>query len=326
MDWDPGRLPDLTGRVYAITGATAGIGYFAAEQLAAAGAEVVLASRSPAKLQRAGEAIREQVPGAVTHHVPIELASLASVASAAERLEALPRLDGIFLNGGPMRFSRSARTEDGLPLMLGTHVVANVALVARLLPFLVGQGTDRPARIVHASSGFVQRFPTGVTDLDRTPRTGVGAYVKAKTATEVFAFELDRRLRAAGLPLASIVTRPGVGVDAKTPRRPGIRDETVPYQRNPYTPWAQGKDATAWSGVRALVDPGAVGGDHYAPAGGTRGEPVRVPTDPRTATPAPGTAERVWSRLAEMAGAESRLEDLRRAAPGTRPTGRRPSR
>ena len=311
--WDPGRLPDLTGRVYAITGATGGIGYFAAEQLASAGAEVVLASRSPAKLHRAGDAIREQVPNAVTHHVPIELTSLASVASAADRLAALPRLDGIFLNGGPMRFSRSARTEDGLPLMLGTHVVANVALLARLLPFLVEQGADRPVRVVHASSGFVQRFPMKVIEVDRTPRTGLGAYVKAKTATEVFAFELDRRLRAAGLPLASIVTHPGVGVDAKTPRRRGIRDETVPYQRNPYTAWAQGKDAAARSGVRALADPEAVGGDYYAPARGARGAPVPVPADPRTAGPGPETAERVWSRLAELAGATSRLEGLGRA-------------
>lgn len=290
-----------------------GIGYFAAEQLASAGAEVVLASRSPAKLRQASDAIREQVPNAVTHHVQLELTSLVSIASAAERLKVFPRLDGIFLNGGPMQFSRSARTEDGLPLMLGAHAVANVALLARLLPFLVEQGADRPGRVVHASTGFVQQFPMQVADLDRTPRTGIGAYVKAKTATEVFAFEFQRRLAAAGLPLASIVTRPGVGVDAKTPRRRGIRDETVRYQRNPYTRWAQGKDAAAWSGVRALADPEAVGGDYYAPARGARGEPVRIPLDPRTATPEPDTADRVWSRLAELAGVEFQLEGLRPA-------------
>ncbi|GAB2510304.1 hypothetical protein GCM10027064_04700 [Microbacterium petrolearium] len=51
MSWNPDRLPDLRGRVYAVTGATGGIGYFAAEQLAAAGAEVVLVSRSAAKLE-----------------------------------------------------------------------------------------------------------------------------------------------------------------------------------------------------------------------------------------------------------------------------------
>lgn len=72
MTWNPARLPDLTGRVYAVTGATGGIGYFAAEQLASAGAEVVLASRSPEKIEVAARAIRGQVPRAVTSGVAVE--------------------------------------------------------------------------------------------------------------------------------------------------------------------------------------------------------------------------------------------------------------
>src|SRR5699024_11545173 len=105
MIWDTHRLPALDGRVYAVTGATGGIGYCAAAQLAAAGAEVVLASRSAQELRRASATIEEHVPKAVTHHVQIDLTSLASVAAAAEQLPAFTRLDGIFLNGGPMQFS-----------------------------------------------------------------------------------------------------------------------------------------------------------------------------------------------------------------------------
>lgn len=303
MTWNPERLPDLSGRVYALTGATGGIGYFAAEQLAAAGAEVVIASRSQTKLQLASEAIRVQAPRAITHHVQIDLTSLTSVASAADELMTLPRLDGLFLNGGAMQFSDGPLTEDGLPLMLGTHTVANVALIARLMPFLTAQSGDGHVRIVHASTSFVRQFPRRVTDVDRVPRSGIGAYVKAKTATEVFAFELDRRLREAGLSLASIVTHPGVAVDAETPRRLGIRDETVRYQRNPFTPWAQGEDAEAWSGVRALTDPCAVGGEYHAPAGGARGKPERITAAVRTDGLAPETTAQVWSRLMELSGA-----------------------
>lgn len=308
MTWNPHRLPDLNGRVYAITGATGGIGYFAAEQLAAAGAEVVLASRSSEKLHRAGITLEQRVPDAVTHQVQIDLTSLTSVAAAAERLAAFPRLDGIFLNGGPMQFSGKALTEDNLPLLLGAHVVANVALISRLLPRLGEQGTEpNRSRIVHASSSFVKLFPMRLDDLSRTPRTGIAAYIKAKTATEVFAYELDRRIRAAGLPVSSIVAHPGVGVDAKTPPRKGIRDETVSYQRNPYTPWAQGKDAAAWSGVRALTDPYAQGGEYYGPARGARGVPIRLTATAATANPAPGVAARIWSGLTELSGTGSSL-------------------
>lgn len=268
---------------------------------------MVLASRSQSKLQQATDAIREQVPGAVTHHVQIDLTSLASVACATDRLTTFPRLDGLFLNGGPMQPSRTARTEDGLPLMLGSHTVSNVALIARVMPFLIEQEVNGLGRVVHASTGFVKQFHMNVDDIDRIPSTSMGAYVKAKTATEVFAFELDRRIRAAGLSLASIVTHPGVGVDARTPRRPGIRDDTVRYQRNPYTPWAQGKDAAAWSGVRALTDPDAQGGEYYAPVGGARGKPVQIAAGARTACPAPKTAAYVWDRLAELSGTGSSL-------------------
>ncbi|GAA3946007.1 SDR family NAD(P)-dependent oxidoreductase [Microbacterium soli] len=302
MNWNPNALPDLSGQVHAVTGSTGGIGYFAAEQLASAGAEVVLVSRSEERMQHTQEVLRSHVPGASVRSVRLDLTSLDSVAAAGAALAELPRLDGVFLNGGPMNFSTRARTHDGLPLMVGAHMIANAALAMALLPRLARQDLGHSARIVHASTGFVTRFGMSVTDLEKTPRTGVGAYTKAKTATEVFAHELDRRLRAAGLPVSSIITRPGVGVDAKTPSRQGISGDGVRRRRNPFTPWAQGKDAAAWSGVRALSDPDAEGGDYFAPREGMRGAPVLVASDPRTRTPEPGVAQRVWGRVLELSG------------------------
>ncbi|PXA72783.1 SDR family NAD(P)-dependent oxidoreductase [Cryobacterium arcticum] len=306
MTWNPATLPAQPGRTFVVTGATAGIGYFAAEQLAATGAHIVLASRSAAKLRVAQDSIRSRVPDASLGAVVIELGSLASVADAAAELAALPRLDGILLNGGAMSMSRGATTDDGLPILLGTHVVANVRLLAGVLPALIGTATEHGTlgRVVHTSTGFVGLRNYKLDDLTRMPWTGIGAYTKAKTATEVLAFELDRRLRAAGLPVASVVSRPGVGVDAKTPERAGIRDATTPYQRNPYTPWAQGKDTAAWSAVRGLTDPAVQGGEYFAPSGGRRGEPVAVPTLARTAAPARDLAERVWAQLEDLAGAQ----------------------
>lgn len=293
MSWDPHNLPDQTGRTHVVTGATAGIGYFAAEQLAGAGAHVVLASRSAAKLDRARDSIRRQVPGAEVTAVELDLASLDSVRSAASALSRLGRIDGLFLNGGAMETAVGRLTADGLPIMLGTHAVANVALVEQLLPVIDG-------RIVHASTGFVRRLRLDVDDVLTPQRGFFRAYTQAKTVTELYAYELDRRLRSDGHPAASLVAHPGVGVDAKTPAREGVYDPRTQRRRNPFTPWAQGKDAAAWSAVRALTEPAATVGEYYGPENGRRGLPVQLQPLPHTAHTDSARVARVWGQLQEL--------------------------
>ncbi|MGH1526281.1 SDR family NAD(P)-dependent oxidoreductase [Leifsonia sp. L25] len=64
MGWDATALPDAHGRTVVVTGANAGVGYFTAEQLAGAGAHVVLACRDPERAEAAVSAIRRRVRGA----------------------------------------------------------------------------------------------------------------------------------------------------------------------------------------------------------------------------------------------------------------------
>src|SRR3546814_334691 len=150
MTWNPHRLPDLHGRTYAITGGSAGIGYFAAEQLSSAGAHVVLVARNPDKLARARASLAQHAPQGSSDAVVLDLADLAEVRRGGAELAAQARLDGILLNGGAMEAPGSGRTVDGYPVMLATHVLANVALVAEVLPTLAATGTSAlPARIVH---------------------------------------------------------------------------------------------------------------------------------------------------------------------------------
>jgi hypothetical protein len=77
-NWDPNHLPRQRGKTFVVTGGNAGIGYFVSEQLAAAGARIVLACRSPQKADVAARSIRAHAPEADIAVVRLDLSSLAS--------------------------------------------------------------------------------------------------------------------------------------------------------------------------------------------------------------------------------------------------------
>lgn len=114
--WNPEQLPDQLGKTFVVTGGNAGIGYFAAEQLARTGGHVVIASRNPGRASLAQQAIRTRVPDASTGFVRFDLASLTSMKEAAADLSELPRLDAVVLNAGAMSApEKGETTRDGFP-------------------------------------------------------------------------------------------------------------------------------------------------------------------------------------------------------------------
>jgi hypothetical protein len=88
----------------------------------------------------------------------------------------------------------------------------------------------------------------------------------------MFGFELDRRLRAAGADIRSIVAHPRLGLDSASPRRDGINEPSLLTRVSArlLSPVAQGKNRSAWAAVRAAVDPDAVGGQYYGDLGTRR--------------------------------------------------------
>ncbi len=294
MNWNPLELPSQHGKVFVVTGGNAGIGYFTAEQLARAGGHVIIAARNASKAQTAQTSIRSEVPGASLGFVRVDLTSLASIRAAATELAALPHLDAIILNAGVVSPPHKGETtEDGFPPLIGSYL-GNFAFTALLL-----RASD-PGRIIHTSSGYVKNS-VDVSDLTAPPRGTMVEYARSKTGIEVFGFELDRRLRAAGGPTASIMSRPGMAVDSRTAPRPGI--PRTSRWREPLWGFAgQSKESGAWSAVRAATDPDAKGGDYFGPARRTSGPPVLVRPLPRFAEPDGDLATRLWTQSEELTG------------------------
>ena len=115
-------VPDQTGKLAVVTGANSGTGKEAAKRLAAAGARVVLAVRTPAKGEAAKAEILAAHPGAQLEVRRIDLADLASVQEFAEQLTAdEPHLDLLVNNAGVMNPPDRNVTKDGFELQFGSN-------------------------------------------------------------------------------------------------------------------------------------------------------------------------------------------------------------
>jgi len=265
-----------------VTGGNAGIGYFAAEQLASAGAEVVIGSRDPVKAQAATESIRSRIAGAKVEHVRLDLVDLGSPAPDVGELDAVVCNAGVALDAPPRR-----ETPGGHELMFGTNHLGHFALVARLMPVLAPS-----ARIVTTGSFAAKSASLDFLDLqserDYQPKR---AYERSKLAQMLFALELDRRLRAAGSSRLSVLAHPGGALDSLTPSRPPVHTRTTgAWLRGlPARILVHGKDAGARPAVRAVLDPDVEGGQLWGPrVFGLRGRP---------------RLERRWANLTDDAAA-----------------------
>lgn len=300
MTWDPRRLPSQQGRTIVVTGGSTGIGYWASEQLSGAGARVVIAARHAPKAREAITSIRARVPGAEVVHVPFDLTSIAAIRDTAAAIADLGGADVLINNAGLVVASpRRKVTEDGLELEVGGNFVGHFALTALLFPVL----RDRVVGLGSLSTKMV-RLDTDDLMSQRRYRP-FRAYGLSKHAVHGFAFELDRRLRAAGDARRSLLAHPGYAVNELAEKRPGVISNSRGWQRLGglmSAPFAQGKDHGAWPVVRAAVDPDASSGEFYGPRDvlGMRGTPVVQA--PVTSSAAPEFGAKLWSLAEEWSG------------------------
>ncbi|MYS21930.1 NAD(P)-dependent dehydrogenase, short-chain alcohol dehydrogenase family [Streptomyces sp. DvalAA-14] len=264
-------VPDVTGRLAVVTGASDGIGFGLAGKLARAGAEVILAVRNPEKGAASVERIRASVPGAAVSAQRVDLASLASVAAFAETLKRSGRPVGILVNNaGVMAPATRHTTEDGFELQLGTNHLGHFALTGQILPLLrAGR-----ARVTTITSSAARSGKINWADLPSERKYApVGAYGQSKLANLLFALELDRRSKAAGWGITSNAAHPGTTLTNLYASGPNMgRRRPSPYEAI-MTRLARmgvlvhGVDAGVLPALYAATSPDAQGGGFFGPDG-----------------------------------------------------------
>lgn len=206
--WTLADLPDLAGKRYVVTGVTAGLGTQTALELAKAGAEVVLVARSPEKLAATTAAITTAAPDAVLHGVRVDLADLTSIRRGAEAIGELGPVDVLVNNAGVMALPY-ARTVDGFEMQFGTNHLGPFLLTGLLMPQLVASGNGRVVAVASNAHKTARKAPLGDPRVLDGRYSKWRAYGESKLANLLFTFELDRRLRAAGLPVIAVAAHPG---------------------------------------------------------------------------------------------------------------------
>jgi NAD(P)-dependent dehydrogenase (short-subunit alcohol dehydrogenase family) len=276
-----GTVPYMA--VIIITGASGGIGYHTALDLARQGNQVIIAARG----RERGEAAATRI-GAVWQ--PLDLGDLTSVRRFAhDFLQRYGRLDLLINNAGVMAVPRRELTTDGFERQFGVNHLGHFALTGLLLPAL--EASDG-GRVVTVTSGLHRRGRIAFDDLmgERRYRQ-FGAYCQSKLANVLFGLELGRRTG-----LTSVLAHPGVAHTDLARTGDRVRDVLIRLARL--------SAQSAADGARPILRAAVEGrtGEAYGPdgLGERRGAPTRIEVSPAGRDQA--VAERLWAISEELTG------------------------
>lgn len=297
--WTKDSIPDQTGRIIVVTGATSGLGRRCAETLAAKGAEVILAVRDTVRGEAAASEIRARHARARVGVSALDLASLASIAAFARRLdETSPRIDVLLNNAGGTQATRRL-TQDGFEVQFGVNHLGHFALTGQLIPALL----RAPApRVVTVSSVAHRRGRMAWDDLqsERSFKART-AYAQSKLANLLFAQELAARAAAQHSRLSSIAAHPGVAATnfiASSGFAAPVRaafDLAIGIV-------GHSAEAGSWPSLAAATLPEAGNGEYWGPDGfqELRGRPGRARIYPHALDRADW--QRLWTVSEQLTG------------------------
>ncbi|KAH8726372.1 retinol dehydrogenase 12 [Phaeosphaeriaceae sp. PMI808] len=210
--------PDLHGKVYIVTGASAGVGKELTRLLYSRNATVYLAARNTEKTNAAINWVKESTPSSKgsLNFLRLDLNDLEGIKASAEAFLAKEkRLDVLFNNAGVMVPPQGSTTKQGYELQMGTNCVAPFLFTKLLTPLLIETAKISPAgevRVIWVSSSAADRLsPKGGVDVPSIEKSVSNArwtnYGVSKGGNVLHAIEYQKRYHDAGI--VSVALNPG---------------------------------------------------------------------------------------------------------------------
>ena len=193
----------MEGKTCLITGASDGIGYVAARELARQGAQVVAVGRDVFKTDDAVNRIIEETGNQNVRYLLADLSSQEEVRRLARDVrEQLPSLDVLLNNAGAI-FLSNRKSVDGLEMTFALNHMSYFLLTILTLDLM---RDSAPARIINVSSS--SHSSPGKFVLEDLPKPGSNrgyrAYGRSKLCNILFTYELARRVEGTGVTVNAL--------------------------------------------------------------------------------------------------------------------------
>ncbi|KAL9125377.1 MAG: hypothetical protein Q9217_005412 [Psora testacea] len=205
-------IPNISGKVFLVTGGNAGLGYEAITQIAAHNPQAIyLAARTPSKGEAAVTELKKTNPKTDIIYLPLDLSSFASISAAAKEFQSKSnRLDCLMNNAGIMAVP-AAETKEGYELQFGTNYMGHALLTKLLMPTLraTAQEPGADVRIVNLTSEAHKFWNLPSIQLDQEKLKPLGPWAKyghSKLANILF----TRSLAETYPEITSVAIHPGI--------------------------------------------------------------------------------------------------------------------
>jgi retinol dehydrogenase 12 len=184
-------------KVMLVTGATGGIGFVTARELARAGTIVVGVGRSAERCSAAEQEIRRATGNPNVTYLLADLSSQADIRRLFDQFkERYHRLDVLVNNAGGY-FVKHQLSPDGIELSLAINHLSYFLLTNLLVDLLKASA---PSRVVSVSSGAHLAAHLDFNDLQNQRRyQGFKVYGQTKLMNLLFTYELARRMQGSGV-------------------------------------------------------------------------------------------------------------------------------